>query len=133
VVHVHDLVDYVTVESQLAGKGAAAYIASLEKQEVLDEAVIATQPGHGISYIVPQHIQLCDQKESVKLYMRVNQTFSGAKLVIRQGERIIKELKRRHMAPGEMESIMLEVDPALLGREALTVAVVESSLITEVA
>ena len=69
VLQVHDLVDFVTQESQIAGKGAAQYIAGLRH-----EGVIKTRGQNGVRYTVPQSINL-DEKEDVKIYFRVGNVY----------------------------------------------------------
>lgn len=133
VLHVHDLVDYVTLESQMAGKSAADYLHKQQAQTLEAPLVLNTRAGNGIAYIVPQQIQVSQMSEPTKLYMRVNQTFKGVKLVIRCGEKIIKELNKRHLAPGEMESVVLTLDPSLVEGNTIIVDVVETSVKTEVA
>ncbi|MCT4632626.1 MAG: NAD(P)/FAD-dependent oxidoreductase [Firmicutes bacterium] len=104
VVHVHDLVDFVSEESRRAGKSAAKYV--LGDSNTGD--IVKTTPGEGVSYIVPQKIRYSDKLDDLRLFMRVNQVFHKAKLVVTsQSGDIITEVKRNHMAPGEMESIKL--------------------------
>ncbi|RDY25269.1 pyridine nucleotide-disulfide oxidoreductase, partial [Romboutsia weinsteinii] len=105
VVHVHDLVDFVTKESKIAGKNAALYcLNTLEQNKTVD-----TIAGKGIGYIVPQHIDI-NSKEDVNLFMRVQNICQNKKLVVRSGDNIVLEKKRLHMIPSEMESINLKYD-----------------------
>ncbi|MGL5330355.1 MAG: NAD(P)/FAD-dependent oxidoreductase [Peptostreptococcaceae bacterium] len=102
VVHVHDLVDFVTKESRIAGKNAALYaLNKLEKNET-----IKTSNGDGISYIVPQNIDL-NSDEDINLFMRIRNIFKNKKLVVKVNEKVILEKKRLHMIPSEMESIKI--------------------------
>ncbi len=102
VVHVHDLVDFVTKESRIAGKNAALYV----QNKLQNNETINTKEGDGISYIVPQSIDTsCD--EDINLFMRVRNICNDKKLVVKCGEEIILEKKRRHMIPSEMESIKI--------------------------
>lgn len=105
VVHVHDLVDFVTKESKIAGKNAALY--SLNKLE--KSKIVETIAGKGIGYIVPQYINI-DSKDDVNLFMRVQNICQNKKLVVRSGDNIVLEKKRLHMIPSEMESINLKYD-----------------------
>ncbi|MGL5756090.1 MAG: NAD(P)/FAD-dependent oxidoreductase [Paraclostridium sp.] len=102
VVHVHDLVDFVTKESKIAGKNAALY--SLNKLSKNDE--VSTSAGEGIIYIVPQSVDV-DCKEDVNLFMRVRQIYKNKKLVVRSGDKVILEKKRLHMIPSEMENVKI--------------------------
>ena len=102
VVHVHDLVDFVTKESRIAGKNAALYA-----QNKLDKnPTVATLANEGISYIVPQSIDItCD--EDINLFMRVRNIYKNKKLVVRSDDKVILEKKRLHMIPSEMENIKI--------------------------
>jgi len=102
VVHVHDLVDFVTKESRIAGKNAALYaLNKLHKNPTVN-----TIASDGISYIVPQSIDTnCD--EDINLFMRVRNIYKNKKLVVKNGENIILEKKRFHMIPSEMENIKI--------------------------
>lgn len=101
VVHVHDLVDNVSKESIVAGKGAAGYL----KNTLPRERFICVSPEGGARYVVPQSISLDNQEESVKLYFRVDRIYKPGTVVIKQGERVIKQYKRMILTPGEMEHI----------------------------
>lgn len=107
VVHVHDLVDFVSEESRRAGKSAAMYV----KGEKKNGEIVMTMPGNGISYIVPQQLRFSENINDLKLFMRVNQVFHKSKLIVKNGSGdIITEIKKNHMAPGEMESIKIPVN-----------------------
>jgi NADPH-dependent 2,4-dienoyl-CoA reductase/sulfur reductase-like enzyme len=104
VVHVHDLVDFVTEESRRAGRSAAKYV----KNQLVDEGVkFSTNAGNGISYIVPQKVRVENIDNNLDLFLRVRNIFKNAKLVIKADHEIIKEIKKRHLAPGEMEHLVL--------------------------
>ncbi len=105
VLHVHDLVDYVTLESQTAGEGAAKYV--LGKTE--DAEYITTKGVSGVRYIVPQKVNIKNDGD-VKLYFRVGQVYKNAKTIVKyNGEEIISK-KRPRLAPGEMENVVLKND-----------------------
>ena len=105
VLHVHDLVDYVTLESQTAGEGAAKYV--LGKSS--DCEYIETKGVNGVRYIVPQKVNIKNDGD-VKLYFRVGQVYKNAKIVVKyNGEEIISK-KRPRLAPGEMEDVLLKND-----------------------
>lgn len=105
VVHVHDLVDFVTQESRRAGKGAAAYIKGLIKET---RASFSIRPEEGIAYIVPQRVFLEHLEEELQLFMRSRKVYKDALLVIKGDGQVLKEIKTRHLAPGEMETITLK-------------------------
>lgn len=121
VVHVHDLVDFVTKESKIAGKNAALYV--LNKLNKGQEA--KTVAGDGIIYIVPQTIDV-NSDEDVNLFMRVREIYKNKKLVVRSGEEVILEKKRLHMIPSEMENIKISKDLFKNIKENISVSVEEA-------
>lgn len=105
VLHVHDLVDYVTLESQTAGEGAARYV--LGESDAPE--YITTKGVNGVRYIVPQKVNFKNSGD-VKLYFRVGQTYKNAKIIVKyNGEEIISR-KRPRLAPGEMENVVIKND-----------------------
>ena len=105
VLHVHDLVDYVTLESQTAGEGAAKYVLGGGDEP----EYITTKGVNGVRYIVPQKVNIKNDGD-VKLYFRVGQVYKNAKTVVKyNGEEIISK-KRPRLAPGEMESVIIKND-----------------------
>ncbi len=105
VLHVHDLVDYVTLESQTAGEGAAKYV--LGKTEAAE--YVTTKGVNGVRYIVPQKVNIKNESD-IKLYFRVGQVYKNAKIVAKyNGEEIISR-KRPRLAPGEMENVIIKND-----------------------
>ncbi len=102
VVHVHDLVDFVTAESQRAGKAAADYVLNGERSR---SEFTALKTSNQIGYTVPQKIR--KGTESAEIFFRVRQIFKDSAIVVKDGEKQIARFKREHMAPGEMEKITL--------------------------
>ena len=103
VLHVHDLVDYVTLESQTAGEGAAKYVLGQRNEA----EYIKTKGVNGVRYIVPQKVNI-KNNDDIKLYFRVGQVYKNAKIVVKyNGEEIISK-KRPRLAPGEMENVILK-------------------------
>lgn len=122
VVHVHDLVDFVSGESDLAGASAAAYVL---KGEASDAAALNLIPGNGVGYTVPQRVRPADVDRSVNISFRVRQNYGPSQITVTCGGRQLARFKRQRMAPGEMEHIAL---PKVLLEKAdgpLTVAVEE--------
>ena len=125
VVHVHDLVDFVTKESRIAGKQAAAYVLNKKKnlEKVKEKMSVATTvAGDGISYIVPQSINL-DSNEDINLFMRVRNIYKNKKLVVRSGNKVILEKKRLHMIPSEMEILKIDTQKLRDIKENITISV----------
>lgn len=110
VVHVHDLVDYVSMESHLAGKAASKYVKGLLRK---DGRVIRTKGRNGVKYIVPQYIRVENIGEEVNLFMRVDDIYKDIWLVVKDGHRIIHKAKRNIVAPGEMEYLKLKKETML--------------------
>ncbi len=104
VVHVHDLVDFVSEESSRAGEAAARYIL---EGETAKEPLLTVENGSAVSYTVPQRIRPAGVDKNVKLFFRVNRVFGKAAIRVRAGETQIACFSREHMAPGEMESVTL--------------------------
>ncbi|SEF41686.1 Thioredoxin reductase [Caloramator fervidus] len=104
VVHVHDLVDYVTLEAKRAGKAAAKYIKGTLRR---DGVKIITINGKGIRYVVPQIININNSKE-VTLFFRVDNIYKDCKLEVRLNEKVIKSIKKDKVTPGEMETINID-------------------------
>ena len=122
VLHVHDLVDFVSGESDLAGASAAAYVL---KGEASDTVVLDLVPGNGVGYTVPQRVRPADVDRSVNISFRVRQNYGPSQITVACGGRQLARFKRQRMAPGEMEHIAL---PKVLLEKAdgpLTVAVEE--------
>lgn len=120
VVHVHDLVDFVTAESRRAGKAAAEYVLCGEKQR---EEYITLKTSPAIGYTVPQKIR--KGSDGAEIFFRVRQIFKESAIVVSDSEKQIARFKREHMAPGEMEKI--SIPKALLDKIAsdeITVSVV---------
>ncbi|SHH33008.1 Thioredoxin reductase [Sporanaerobacter acetigenes DSM 13106] len=105
VVHVHDLVDNVTMESLKAGKYAAKYVKGELKE---DDRTIETIPGEGIRYIVPQKIRVENVEDDISLFMRVTGIYKNSKLVVKKNDTVLKEIKKIQLTPGEMEEIILD-------------------------
>lgn len=101
--HVHDLVDFVTAESTSAGEAAAYYVINGEKDR---EKIINVKTNGAIGYTVPQNFR-SDCENGVEFYFRVRKVFKKSKIVVKDGEKIIANFKRQHMAPGEMEKILI--------------------------
>lgn len=104
VVHVHDLVDFVTEESSRAGRSAAKFI----NDKLVDNGIqFNIKPLDGISYIVPQKVRIDNVDKNLDLFFRVRKVYNQCKLIIKADTEIIKEIKKRHLEPGEMEHILL--------------------------
>lgn len=101
VLHVHDLVDFVSEEAEIAGKSAAEYIKGMKSEKV--QIPISTDGK--IRYTVPQVIT---EKKDVAVYFRVANVYRNAEIRVMDGERILFSKKTLKAAPGEMENIILK-------------------------
>lgn len=108
VLHVHDLVDFVSEEAELAGIGAARFIQNGENSEKAAEIQVKT--ARGIRYVVPQ--KLSGQNASVKLFFRVANVYKNVIIEVKDGDTVLLSRKKQKVAPGEMESLILS--PELL-------------------
>ena len=119
VVHVHDLVDFVTAESMKAGAAAAAYaLGRRATGRTLD--II---PGEGVNYTVPQKLRPDNVSPTAEIFFRTNRPRGASRITVTSGDRVIASFMRARMAPGEMEKISLL--PKLLesAGDSLTVSV----------
>ena len=123
VVHVHDLVDYVTMESQRAGKAAAGYV---KNGETPTGRVLKLTNGDGVSYTVPQRIRVEHMAKTAEIFFRVRNIYRNVEIQITDGQTVLAHFAREHMAPGEMEKVVL---PKVLAEKAcgdtLTVQIAE--------
>ena len=122
VAHVHDLVGFVTAESQRAGRAAARYVLDAGAAE---GRVLTVRGGDGVSYTVPQRIRPAGVERAAELFFRVNRVCGGSEVLVTSGESQIARFPREHLAPGEMEHIILP--RVLLDRaeEEITVSIRE--------
>ena len=102
VLHVHDLVDYVSDEAERAGKGAVNFIAGLAEEKT----AISTKPGFGVRYVLPQTIHTTE--EDVTVFLRVAQPFGKVKFTVAADDKVLAVAKRLRAAPGEMEKITVK-------------------------
>ncbi|SHE68667.1 NAD(P)/FAD-dependent oxidoreductase [Alkalibacter saccharofermentans] len=103
VLHVHDLVDYVSEEAEIAAIGAAKFI----KNTVSEQKSITTKGQNGVTYVVPQKLGLADEDKIVKMYLRVNKVYDNSKIKVTAGGVEIASKKYDRLIPGEMASINL--------------------------
>lgn len=103
VVHVHDLVDFVSAEARKAGKAAAKYV----KGEVEEGEYVELKSGFGVAYTVPQKYRLENIENFLEISMRVNNIYKNMKLQIKDGVTVLVNMKKLHLAPGEMEKVMV--------------------------
>ena len=106
VVHVHDLVDFVTMESRHA---AAAAVTFVKGELSKSKENIATEGVDGVRYVVPQNIIAKEgMEDELTLFFRVGKPFKNAHIEITYGDELIyKGGRKMRMVPGEMERVVL--------------------------
>ena len=105
VLHVHDLVDFVSQEATNAGKNAAKYIKE-GKQNASKEIEIL--PVDGVRYTVPKYVRPEVMDDTLTVRFRVGQVYKGCAIATYFGDELISKRKRPVMAPGEMEQVILK-------------------------
>ena len=103
VVHVHDLVDYVSAESERAGAAAADFVLNAPAES----EVIPVINGDNVSYTVPMKIRADRIDKTANVFFRVRNVFKESVIEVKCGDEVLQSFKRDHMAPGEMENILL--------------------------
>ena len=123
VVHVHDLVDFVSEEGKKAGLSASRFI----KNELLEgQAVTEIKNGQRVNYTVPQKIRLENILDGQEIMFRVSNVFKNVNITVRNQEgELIKKLRRPVVAPGEMEKIKLKREEIEKANGLLTIALEE--------
>ncbi len=106
VLHVHDLVDFVSEEAGMAGRNAAAYI--LEADNEVSGKTLPVHCENGVRYTVPALVRPAAVQEKLTLRFRVGNVFKNKKIAVYVGDTCIFTKKRPVMAPGEMETIQLK-------------------------
>ena len=112
VLHVHDLVDFVSEESEQAAVNAAKYIKG--EFSTTGKNKIDMIAGDGISYTMPQYIDYENMDDSIIVKFRVNNVYPSRKIAAYADDKCIIERKKRVLAPGEMELLRLkkeDIDP----------------------
>lgn len=105
VLHVHDLVDFVSEEAAQAGKAAAEYAAGMSERGE-EGCFVRIQTEGGVRYTVPSQIHT-KHKDSMKIRFRVSRVFAGCKIQLFINGKMMVEKKKKFVAPGEMEQILI--------------------------
>ena len=103
VLHVHDLVDYVSNEADNAGKGVAKYL----KQGNLRKESIKIETKNGVRYSVPSYIDVEHMDDSLLVRFRVANVYKDKYVTITKNGEVIRRTKKKVLAPGEMEQVIL--------------------------
>ena len=118
VLHVHDLVDFVSEEAEIAGKSAAEYVTN----GLMHNSDIKISTDGKIRYTVPQRIST---EKDVSVYFRVGNVYRNSRITVKDGERVIISKKKEKLAPGEMECVKLTREQ-ISGAESLTFSIENS-------
>lgn len=122
VLHVHDLVDYVSQEAAQAGKNAAAYLCgSLAR----GEKEVPVRGGDGVRYTVPASIDVARMEENQTVRFRVGNVYRNAAVEVACGGQVLRSLKKQVLAPGEMEQVILKKPELenIVGLDEITISV----------
>ena len=123
VLHVHDLVDYVSEEAASAGKAAPTYIA---QGGLGGGREIRIEPRGGVRYTVPAAVRPDCMPETLTVRFRVGGVYKNSYLSVYFGEKRVLHRKKQVMAPGEMEQVVLKkADLENAGFETITVCTEE--------
>lgn len=101
VLHVHDLVDYVSMEAALAGKFAVKYVSGLLKSGT----PVVVEPKNGVRYTVPSTINPENAEEITVIRFRTDNVYRDAYLSVYLDSERMMHLKKRILTPGEMEQV----------------------------
>lgn len=104
VLHVHDLVDFVSEEAEIAGRGAAELILGKSDAQKLEKPITVSAE-NGVRYTVPQMIT---ESGDVSVFFRVADVYKNATITVYDGDEVVYKKKKMHLAPGEMERVELK-------------------------
>ena len=107
VLHVHDLVDFVSAESFKAGKAAAEYVQGKKREG----RYVSLKDGNGVRGVVPQRLLVPDgEAQPVQIMFRPAGVYENATVRVMDGEREVMKMKKRIFTPGEMAELILKPD-----------------------
>lgn len=104
VLHVHDLVDYVSEEAEIAGRQAAKYL----QNGSAAGTVFPVSGKDGVRYVVPQQVH--PSAEPFSLYFRVGDIYRDVKILVECGGKVLVSRSKKKVAPGEMENLPLKAE-----------------------
>lgn len=122
VVHVNDLVDHVSMESEIAGTYAAKYALGQIEPE---EGFVGCTPGANVRYICPQKIRLDAERKPVTLFFRAVRPQKNVRIIASCNGTTIYEKKAFKVNPGEMEKVTVDVAGFTDGQQ-LTIRIEEA-------
>ena len=121
VLHVHDLVDFVSQEAKKAGENAALYLKNGSKTAEL----VHLEGKNGVRYTVPQYIDPENMEDTVTVRFRVGQPYRDAALCAYADGKLLRRIPKRILTPGEMEQFPLRKSELPEGCRSITFTVEE--------
>ena len=106
VLHVHDLVDYVSQEASLAGKNASNYVQN--KLQKKANTFIPIKTGFGVRYTVPSKIYKGRMEKLLCVRFRVDNVYKDPTICVYLGDKCVQSRKKQICSPGEMEQVFLK-------------------------
>jgi thioredoxin reductase len=122
VLHVHDIVDYVSDEAEIAGKSAAQYV---QKEKITNQEIeIKVEAGNGIRYTVPQVIH---QITNVPCYFRTTAVYHQPVLEVKSGKDVLLRKPYIKLTPGEMGNVLLtqQILEKATHQQTITIEIIE--------
>ncbi len=120
VLQVHDLVDFVSEEAEIAGEAAAKYLLNDSRERDL----LSCERGKNIAYVLPQKLDR-NLEEDIKLFFRATGEFRDCTLLAKSGEKVLAQRKKRVVLPGEMQTLNLPFAKLREAEEKITLSLEE--------
>lgn len=108
VLHVHDLVDFVSEEAALAGANAASYVQ--RGKGTAAAHLVTLTASNGVRYTVPQALDIEQMKDKVTVRFRVADVYKDRYITVYYDGNVVSKKKKKVLAPGEMEQVVLKKD-----------------------
>lgn len=108
VLHVHDLVDYVSEEATLAGINAAAYVKAEQEKKAGHSVTLVAE--NGVRYTVPQTLDVENMEDQITVRFRVADVYKDRFISVYYDDERVAHRKKKVLAPGEMEQVILKKD-----------------------
>ena len=122
VLHVHDLVDFVSEEAAVAGRNAARYILTGKEQDP-EAKIVGINPIEGVRYTVPGTINVNHMDENLTVRFRVGGVYTNCYISAYFDDKRVIHKKRPVVAPGEMEELKLTKELLLKYPDLQTITV----------
>ena len=122
VLHVHDLVDYVSEEAGRAGENAVKYVKG-QLDENASGKLIKLAATDGARYTVPSSIDPGRMDENLTVRFRVGDVYKDSYVSVYYGDERVQHRKRQILAPGEMEQIIVKKEDLLARPEMETITI----------